>query len=103
VVGVTPGLRFARRLRGPSRPWKPALRARREADLLQPGAEISVTIEKSVPQPALKALEDWGHKVAPTSDFTAQVGGMQAIVVDLEKGTMTAGADPGCTGYAIGY
>jgi gamma-glutamyltranspeptidase/glutathione hydrolase len=67
------------------------------------GAEISVTIEKRVPQAALKALEDWGHKVAPTSDFTAQVGGMQAIVVDLEKGTMTAGADPRRTGYATGY
>jgi gamma-glutamyltranspeptidase/glutathione hydrolase len=69
----------------------------------KPGAEIAVTIEKRVPAGALKALEDWGHKIAPTSDFTAQVGGMQAIVVDLDKGTMTAGADPRRTGYAIGY
>jgi gamma-glutamyltranspeptidase/glutathione hydrolase len=45
-----------------------ALRARRDAALYKPGAEIHVTIEKRVPQSALKALEEWGHKVAPTSD-----------------------------------
>jgi gamma-glutamyltranspeptidase / glutathione hydrolase len=69
----------------------------------KPGAEISVSIERRVPAAVLKTLEEWGHKMAPTSDFTAGVGGMQAIVVDLEKGTMTAGADPRRTGYAVGY
>ena len=37
------------------------------------------------------------------SDFTAAAGGMQAIVVDLAKGTMLAGADPRRTGYAVGW
>jgi gamma-glutamyltranspeptidase/glutathione hydrolase len=67
------------------------------------GSEISVTIERRVPAEALKALTEWGHKLTPTSDFTAAVGGMQAIVIDLDKGTMMAGADPRRTGYAIGW
>ena len=37
----------------------------------KPGAEITVTIEKRVPAETLKALEAMGHKLAPTSDFTA--------------------------------
>ena len=51
----------------------------------KPGSEITVTIEQRVPAAALKTLEEWGHKLAPTSDFTAAAGGMQAIVVDLRK------------------
>jgi gamma-glutamyltranspeptidase/glutathione hydrolase len=69
----------------------------------KPGSEITVTIERRVPPAALKMLESWGHKIAPTSDFTAGAGGMQAIVVDLDKGTMMAGADPRRTGYAVGW
>lgn len=69
----------------------------------KPGSEVSVMIERRVPPSALKALEEWGHKLAPTSDFTAAAGGMQAIVVDLAKGTMLAGADPRRTGYAVGW
>jgi gamma-glutamyltranspeptidase / glutathione hydrolase len=69
----------------------------------KPGSQVSVTIERRVSQDALHALEQWGHHLAPTSDFTAAVGGMQAIVVDLSKGTMTAGADPRRTGYAVGW
>ena len=69
----------------------------------KPGAEVAVTIERRVPAAALKTLEEWGHKLAPTSDFTAATGGMQAIVVDLAKGTMLAGADPRRTGYAVGW
>ena len=69
----------------------------------KPGSAIAVTIERRVPPAALKALEEWGHTLAPTSDFTAAAGGMQAIVVDLAKGTMLAGADPRRTGYAVGW
>ena len=68
----------------------------------KPGSEVAVTIERRVPAAALKTLEGWGHKLAPTSDFTAAAGGMQAIV-DLAKGTMLAGADPRRTGYAVGW
>jgi gamma-glutamyltranspeptidase / glutathione hydrolase len=67
------------------------------------GSQISVSIERRVPAAAIKTLTDWGHKMEPTSDFTAAVGGMQAIVIDLNKGTMSAGADPRRTGYAIGW
>src|SRR3954469_25654901 len=69
----------------------------------KPGSDITVTIEGRVPPASLKTLGDWGHKLAPTSDFTAAAGGMQAIVVDLSKGTMLAGADPRRTGYAVGW
>ena len=69
----------------------------------KPGSEIAVTIERRVPPAVLKTLEEWGHKLAPTSDFTAAAGGMQAIVVDLARGTMLAGADPRRTGYAVGW
>jgi gamma-glutamyltranspeptidase/glutathione hydrolase len=69
----------------------------------KPGSTITVTIEDRVPKPTLKTLEQWGHKLNVTSDFTAAVGGMQAIVIDLEKGTMMAGADPRRTGYAVGW
>jgi gamma-glutamyltranspeptidase/glutathione hydrolase len=69
----------------------------------KPGSDIAVTIESRVPPAALKALTEWGHTLAPTSDFTAAAGGMQAIVVDLAKGTMLAGADPRRTGYAVGW
>ena len=69
----------------------------------KPGSEITVTIEKRVPQTTLKVLETMGHHLNVTSDFTAAVGGMQAIIIDPEKGTMTAGADPRRTGYAVGW
>jgi gamma-glutamyltranspeptidase / glutathione hydrolase len=69
----------------------------------KPGSAITITIEDRVPKASLKTLEEWGHHFNVTSDFTAAVGGMQAIVIDLEKGTMTAGADPRRTGYAVGW
>ncbi|HWZ30558.1 MAG TPA: gamma-glutamyltransferase [Bryobacteraceae bacterium] len=69
----------------------------------KPGAEISVTIENRVGPNVTRALTDMGHHLNVTSDFTAAVGGMQAIVIDLEKSTMLAGADPRRTGYAVGW
>ena len=69
----------------------------------KPGSEISITIENRVPAASLKALQAMGHKLAITSDFTAAVGGMQAIIIDPVTGTMTAGADPRRTGYAVGW
>jgi gamma-glutamyltranspeptidase/glutathione hydrolase len=69
----------------------------------KPGSEISITIEKRVPGASMAKLTQWGHKLSPTSDLTAAVGGMQAIAIDLKKGTMLAGADPRRTGYAVGW
>jgi gamma-glutamyltranspeptidase/glutathione hydrolase len=69
----------------------------------KPGSEISITIENRFREASLKALQAMGHHLAITSDFTAAVGGMQAIVIDPATGTMTAGADPRRTGYAVGW
>jgi gamma-glutamyltranspeptidase/glutathione hydrolase len=69
----------------------------------KPGSAITVTIENRVSKASLDTLKSWGHHLDVTSDFTAAVGGMQAIVIDLNKGTMFAGADPRRTGYAVGY
>jgi len=69
----------------------------------KPGAEISVNIENRVPKASIETLESWGHHINVTSNFTAAVGGMQAIIIDQDKGTMTAGADPRRTGYAVGW
>jgi gamma-glutamyltranspeptidase/glutathione hydrolase len=74
-----------------------------EPNFYKPGSEVAVNIERRVPAAAIRTLTDWGHKVQPSGDFTAAVGGMQAIVIDLNKGTMMAGADPRRTGYAIGW
>jgi gamma-glutamyltranspeptidase/glutathione hydrolase len=44
-----------------------------------------------------------GHRFSVAPNFTAAVGGMQAIAIDLQNGSMTAGADPRRTGYAVGW
>jgi gamma-glutamyltranspeptidase / glutathione hydrolase len=69
----------------------------------KPGANISITIESRVPAATLDALRRMGYDLKPGGDFTAAVGGMQAVVVDQTTGTMTAGADPRRTGYAVGW
>jgi gamma-glutamyltranspeptidase/glutathione hydrolase len=69
----------------------------------KPGSEISVVMEKRVSPATVKKLEALGHQIMVTSDFTAAVGGMQGIVVDLATGAMFAGADPRRTGYAVGW
>lgn len=69
----------------------------------KPGAAISITIENRVPPATMDALKKMGYVLNPGGAFTAAVGGMQAVVVDQETGTMTAGADPRRTGYAVGW
>lgn len=69
----------------------------------KPGSAITVFVENRVPKASLQTLESWGHHLSLTSEFTPAVGGMQAIVIDQEKGTMFAGADPRRTGYAVGW
>jgi gamma-glutamyltranspeptidase/glutathione hydrolase len=69
----------------------------------KPRADISITVEDRVPAATLLALRAMGHNMKAAGSFTAAVGGMQAIVIDLNTGAMTAGADPRRTGYAIGW
>jgi gamma-glutamyltranspeptidase/glutathione hydrolase len=69
----------------------------------KPGAEISVTIENRIPAKIMDALKAMGYILKPGGDFTAAVGGMQAVAIDPVTGQMTAGADPRRTGYAVGW
>ena len=69
----------------------------------KPGSAVTVFIEDRVPRASLQTLESWGHHLNPTGDFTASVGGMQAIVIDQQNGTMLGGGDPRRTGYAVGW
>jgi gamma-glutamyltranspeptidase / glutathione hydrolase len=69
----------------------------------KPGADISITIENRIPPASMQALKQMGYDLRPAGAFTAAVGGMQAVVIDPDTGTMTAGADPRRTGYAVGW
>jgi gamma-glutamyltranspeptidase / glutathione hydrolase len=69
----------------------------------KPGADIEITIESRIPAATMAALKEMGYKLKPAGDFTAAVGGMQAVVIDPDTGMMTAGADPRRTGYAVGW
>ncbi|MCA1586102.1 MAG: gamma-glutamyltransferase [Acidobacteria bacterium] len=74
-----------------------------EPNFYKAGAAVTVSIERRVPADALRQLEAMGHRVRQLPEFTAAVGGMQGILVDLRKGTMAGGADPRRAGYAIGW
>lgn len=74
-----------------------------EPNFYKPGAAMTVAMERRVPAETRKALEAMGHTLRVLPEFTAAVGGMQGILVDSAKGTMTAGADPRRAGYAIGW
>ena len=67
------------------------------------GAAVTIAMERRVHADTRAALERMGHTLRVLPDFSAAVGGMQGILVDLEKGTMAAGADPRRAGYAVGW
>jgi gamma-glutamyltranspeptidase/glutathione hydrolase len=69
----------------------------------KPGAEIFISIEDHIPPTSMQVLKQMGYDPKPAGRFTAAVGGMQAVVIDQETGTMTTGADPRRTGYAVGW
>ena len=48
-------------------------------------------------------LKVMGHNINALPEWTSGVGGMQGILIDIEHGTMTGGADPRRAGYAIGW
>jgi gamma-glutamyltranspeptidase / glutathione hydrolase len=74
-----------------------------DPNFYKPGAAMALQVERRVSAEALRKLEAMGHTVRPLPEFTAAVGGMQGILIDLAKGTMTGGADPRRAGYAIGW
>lgn len=74
-----------------------------DPNFYKPGASTALQIERRVSADAIRKLEAMGHTVRPLPEFTAAVGGMQGILIDLKKGTMTGGADPRRAGYAVGW
>lgn len=47
----------------------------------------------------LDALRQRGHDIMPSEGWTMRVGGMQAVAIDHETGTLTGAADPRRDGY----
>lgn len=80
----------------------PRFRVDSEPNFYKPGAAMTIAIERRAAA-AIKGLESLGHSVELLPEFTAGVGGMQGILIDLKTRTMTAGADPRRAGYAIGF
>jgi gamma-glutamyltranspeptidase/glutathione hydrolase len=81
----------------------PRFRLEPDPNFYKPGAKMTLAIERRVPAATVKALEAMGHAVELLPEYTAGVGGMQGILVNLQTRTMTAGADPRRAGYAIGW
>ncbi len=67
----------------------------------KPGAAITVRVEGRISAAAIEALKAMGHKVEVLPGW-GSLGHMQVIRIDAKTGTMTAGADPRRTGYAMG-
>jgi gamma-glutamyltranspeptidase/glutathione hydrolase len=80
----------------------PRLALNAKPNFYKPGAAISVSIEGRVPAATIAALKALGHTVEVLPGW-GSLGHMQVIRVDPRTGTMTAGADPRRTGYAMGY
>ena len=57
-------------------------------------------LEDGVPAEVVEGLNKLGHK---TTRVVTPLGGGQAIWIDWEKGTLTAGSDPRKDGCALGY
>ena len=74
-----------------------------DPNFYKPGAAVTIAIERRVSADTRAALAAMGHTLRALPDFSAAVGGMQGILVDLNKGTMAGGADPRRAGYAIGW
>ena len=80
----------------------PRLALEAAPNFYKPGAAITVTIESRVPAATIDALRAMGHTVEVVPGW-GSLGHMQVIRIDGKTGTMTAGADPRRTGYAMGY
>ncbi|MFZ2157129.1 MAG: gamma-glutamyltransferase [Bradyrhizobium sp.] len=57
-------------------------------------------LEDGVPADIVEGLKKLGHK---TTSVVGPLGGGQAIWIDWDKGTLTAGSDPRKDGCALGY
>jgi gamma-glutamyltranspeptidase/glutathione hydrolase len=80
----------------------PRLALNAKPNFYKPGAAITVQVEGRTAPAAIDALKAMGHTVQVLPGW-GSLGHMQVIRIDQATGTMTAGADPRRTGYAIGY
>ena len=71
-----------------------------DPNFYQPGASLTLRIESRIAEEEVRKLEKMGHQTERASD---PLGSMQGILVDLEKGTMAAGADSRRSAYAVGW
>jgi len=81
----------------------PRFRVDADPSFYKPGAAMTLALEARLPRSVLDTLKGMGHTLEMLPSFTAGVGGAQGILFNLEAGTMTAGADPRRSGYAIGW
>jgi gamma-glutamyltranspeptidase/glutathione hydrolase len=63
---------------------------------------FELRLEEGFPPQTLDALERRGHRLRPLGELESG-GGVQAIVVDLERGLYQGGSDPRVDGCAIGF
>jgi len=72
-----------------------------DPNFYKPGSAITISVENRLPTEVIAALERRGHRLELAPGYSH--GSIQAILMDLETGTMHAGADPRRVAYAIGY
>ncbi|HSU54034.1 MAG TPA: gamma-glutamyltransferase [Candidatus Dormibacteraeota bacterium] len=76
-----------------------ALEAPRFTKLTFGGCDVEV--ERRIPEPVRKELANRGHKLELKGDFTASVGGGQAVMRDFAAGISYGASDPRKDGAAI--
>jgi gamma-glutamyltranspeptidase/glutathione hydrolase len=62
-----------------------------------------VRLEERAGAEAFAGLAALGHEVAPWPDWHPAAGSVCGILIDHERGTLTAGADPRRVAYALGW
>lgn len=72
-----------------------------EPNFYKTGANVVIRAESRIPPKVLEALGAKAHKVEATSGYA--LGSVQAILRNLETGTMAAAADPRRVAYAVGW
>lgn len=79
----------------------PRLSLDADPNFYRAGSEVTVNVEGRIATETLRRLEEMGHIIEVADEWA--LGSMQGIVMDPETETMTAGADPRRTGYAVGW
>ncbi|HUG93109.1 MAG TPA: gamma-glutamyltransferase [Planctomycetaceae bacterium] len=74
-----------------------------EAPRFRVWEDTRMQIETRVPADVREELSRRGHALEPVGDYSALVGGGQAVMIDPASGARLAGADPRRDGYALAY